>query len=110
MPSPPCHEDEAESVLSKEVTAIPVLIDITAPQTPNAVINHGAFIPIRRKSSSPSRPTTWIRESRPTLSLESNDAVAGTPGRVEVSPRIEVRARPCRLFSLWEMTKKTIYV
>ena len=38
------YEDEAESRLSEEVTAMPVLIDITAPQTPYAVINHGGFM------------------------------------------------------------------
>jgi hypothetical protein len=38
------HEDGAESALSEEVTATPALIDITAPQTPYAVINHGAFM------------------------------------------------------------------
>lgn len=37
-------EDEAESGLSEEVTATPVLVDITAPQNPYAVINHGAFM------------------------------------------------------------------
>ena len=36
--------DGSESALSEEVTATPVLIDITAPQNPYAVINHGAFM------------------------------------------------------------------
>ena len=38
------YEDGAESALSEEVTATPALIDITAPQTPYAVVNHGAFM------------------------------------------------------------------
>ncbi len=38
------YEDGSESVLSEEVTAMPVLIDITAPQNPYAVVNHGAFM------------------------------------------------------------------
>ena len=38
------YEDGTESGLSEEVSATPVLIDITAPQTPYAVINHGAFM------------------------------------------------------------------
>ncbi len=33
-----------ESPLSEEVIATPVLIDMTAPQNPNAVLNHGAFM------------------------------------------------------------------
>ena len=37
-------EDGSESALSSEVTATPVLIDITAPQNPYAVMNHGAFM------------------------------------------------------------------
>lgn len=36
--------DGVESPLSEEVTVTPVLIDMTAPQNPNAVINHGAFM------------------------------------------------------------------
>ncbi|MGH7259774.1 MAG: 6-bladed beta-propeller [Nitrospiraceae bacterium] len=38
------YEDGGESALSEEVTATPALIDITAPQNPYAVINHGAFM------------------------------------------------------------------
>ncbi len=38
------YENGGESVLSEEVTAMPVLIDITAPQNPYAVVNHGAFM------------------------------------------------------------------
>ena len=37
-------DGDVESALSNEVTATPVLIDITAPQNPYAVINHGAFM------------------------------------------------------------------
>ncbi|HSF10031.1 MAG TPA: SMP-30/gluconolactonase/LRE family protein, partial [Nitrospirales bacterium] len=37
-------EDGAESRLSEEQTAIPVLIDISAPQNPDIVINHGAYM------------------------------------------------------------------
>src|SRR5207247_9066835 len=37
-------ETGAESELSSEVTATPVLIDITAPQNPHAVINPGALM------------------------------------------------------------------
>jgi len=38
------YEDGAESNLSEEAAATPSLIDITAPQNPYAVINHGAFM------------------------------------------------------------------
>ncbi len=38
------YGDGQESALSEEITAIPVLIDMTAPQNPNVVINHGAFM------------------------------------------------------------------
>ncbi len=38
------YGDDQESPLSEEVTATPVLIDITAPQNPYAIINHGAFM------------------------------------------------------------------
>ena len=38
------HQDGGESEPSEEVTATPVLIDMTAPQNPFAVINHGAFM------------------------------------------------------------------
>jgi tripartite motif-containing protein 71 len=38
------YGDGQESGLSEEVTATPMLIDITAPQNANAVINHGAFM------------------------------------------------------------------
>lgn len=38
------YEDGGESALSDEVMVTPVLIDITAPQNPNIVINHGAFM------------------------------------------------------------------
>jgi len=38
------YPDGRESDLSDEVTAVPTLIDMTAPQSPNAVINHGAFM------------------------------------------------------------------
>ena len=37
-------ENGTESRFSEEVTAMPVLIDIAAPQNPYAVINHGAFM------------------------------------------------------------------
>lgn len=37
-------EDGAESGLSEELTAIPVLIDVAAPQNPDIVINHGAYM------------------------------------------------------------------
>ncbi len=37
-------EEGAESRISEEQTAIPVLIDISAPQNPDIVINHGAYM------------------------------------------------------------------
>ena len=37
-------DGDIESELSNVVNATPVLIDITAPQNPYAVINHGAFM------------------------------------------------------------------
>ena len=37
-------EEGAESRISEEKTAIPVLIDISAPQNPDIVLNHGAYM------------------------------------------------------------------
>ena len=37
-------EDGAESVLSEEYSATPTLIDVTAPQNPDIVLNHGAYM------------------------------------------------------------------
>lgn len=37
-------EDGAESLLSEEYSATPTLIDVTAPQNPDIVLNHGAYM------------------------------------------------------------------
>ncbi len=104
------YEDEAESVLSKEVTAIPVLIDITAPQTPNAVINHGAFM-----TNSPEIVVTISADDLDTgvasyfISESPMTPMAGTPGWVEVTPALKFGATVPFILSLGD-GQKTIYV
>ena len=104
------YEDEAESVLSKEVTAIPVLIDITAPQTPNAVINHGAFM-----TNSPEIVVTISANDLDTgvasyfISESPMTPMAGTPGWVEVTPALKFGATVPFILSLGD-GQKTIYV
>ena len=87
------YEDGTESGLSEEVSATPVLIDITAPQTPYAVINHGAFM-----TNSPEIVVTISATDLDTgvaayyVSENPMTPMAGTPGWVEVHPAIKFGA------------------
>ena len=95
-----------ESGPSEEVTAIPVLIDITAPQNPYAVINHGAFmtnsaevvVTISATDLDTGVGAYFISESPLT-------PVAGTPGWVDVTSAIKFGPR-FRSFSRLEMGTK----
>ena len=104
------YDGEVESGLSAEVTATPVLIDITAPQTPFAVINHGAFM-------------TNTPEIIVTISANDVDSgvgayyisenpmapMAGSPGWVDVEPALKFGATIPFVLSPGD-GQKTIYV
>ena len=85
-------DGDVESELSNEVSATPVLIDITAPQNPYAVINHGAFM-----TNTPEVVVTISANDVDTgvgayfVSEAPMTPMAGTPGWVDVTPAIEVR-------------------
>ncbi|MBP0129640.1 MAG: SMP-30/gluconolactonase/LRE family protein, partial [Nitrospira sp.] len=80
-------ESGGESELSSEVTATPVLIDITAPQNPYAVINHGAFM-----TNTPEVIVTISANDVDTgvaayfTSEAPMTPITGTPGWVDVTP------------------------
>lgn len=103
-------EDEQESALSEEVTAMPVLIDITAPQNPYAVINHGAFM-----TNSPEVMVTISANDVDTgvgayfVSESPLTPMAGTPGWVEVEPAVKFGATIPFILSP-DDGQKTIYV
>ena len=75
-----------------QVTATPVLIDITAPQNAYAVMNHGAFM-----TNSPEVVVTISANDIDTgvgayyVSEAPMTPMAGTPGWVDVTPGTEVR-------------------
>ncbi len=103
-------EDGRESPLSEEVTATPVLIDITAPQNPYAVINHGAFM-----TNTPDVVLTISANDVDTgvsayYIAENPMAPSATmPGWVEVEPALKFGATiPCTLSP--GDGPKTIYV
>ena len=79
-------EDGTESEVSEEVTSTPVLIDITAPQNPYAVINHGAFM-----TNSPEVVVTISATDVDTgvaayfISESPLTPMGGTPGWVDVT-------------------------
>lgn len=81
------YEEGRESGLSEEVTATPVLIDITAPQSPYAVLNHGAFM-----TNSPDVVVTISANDMDTgvgayyISESPMAPTAAMPGWVEVEP------------------------
>lgn len=87
------YEDETESGLSEEVTATPILIDMTAPQNPYAVLNHGAFM-----SNTPEVVVTISANDVDSgvaayyISENPMAPLAGTPGWVEVDPIIKFGA------------------
>lgn len=104
------NEDGVESPLSDEVTATPVLIDITAPQTPYAVINHFAFM-----TNLPDIVVTISAKDLDTgvaayyISENPMAPTAAMPGWVEVEP--EHRFGATVPFSLSPGDgQKTIYV
>ena len=103
-------EDGTESGLSEEVTAMPVLIDITAPQNPYAVINHGAFM-----TNSPDVVVTISATDLDTgvgayfISESPLTPMAGTPGWVDVTPAIKFGATIPFILSPAD-GQKTIYV
>ena len=103
-------EDGAESGLSEEVTATPVLIDITAPQNPYAVINHGAFM-----TNSPDVVVTISATDLDTgvgayfISESPLTPMAGTPGWVDVTSAIKFGATIPFILSPAD-GQKTIYV
>jgi len=104
------YEDGTESALSDEVTAMPVLIDITAPQNPYAVINHGAFM-----TNSPEVVVTISATDLDTgvgayfVSESPLTPMAGTPGWVEVTPAVKFGATIPFILSPAD-GQKTIYV
>jgi DNA-binding beta-propeller fold protein YncE len=103
-------EDGTESGLSEEVTATPVLIDITAPQNPYAVINHGAFM-----TNSPDVVVTISATDLDTgvgayfISESPLTPMAGTPGWVDTTPAIKFGSTIPFILSPGD-GHKTIYV
>jgi DNA-binding beta-propeller fold protein YncE len=104
------YEDGGESVLSEEVTATPVLIDMTAPQNPYAVINHGAFM-----TNSPEVVVTISATDLDTgvaayfISENPMTPMAGTPGWVDVDRAIKFGATIPFILSPGD-GQKTIFV
>jgi tripartite motif-containing protein 71 len=87
------YEDGKESALSAEIMVTPVLIDITAPQNPNAVINHGAFM-----TNSPDVVVTISANDVDTgvaayyVSESPMAPTATVPGWVDVEPTLKFGA------------------
>ncbi|MBM4122297.1 MAG: hypothetical protein FJ249_06870 [Nitrospira sp.] len=104
------YEDQRESGPSGEVTATPVLIDMTAPQNPNVVINHGAFmttIPDVVLTVSANDVDTGVAAYYLTESPMA--PTAGMPGWVEVTPEHKFGATVPFTLSPGDGSK-TIYV
>ena len=80
-------EEGAESQISEEQSATPVLIDITAPQNPDIVLNHGAYM-----TNSPDLVATISAKDLDTgvaayfISENPMTPSATMPGWVEVEP------------------------
>jgi DNA-binding beta-propeller fold protein YncE len=104
------YEDGRESALSQEITVTPVLIDITAPQNPNAVINHGAFM-----TNSPDVVVTISANDVDTgvaayyISESPMAPTATVPGWVDVDPALKFGATVPFTLSPGD-GNKTIYV
>lgn len=104
------YEDGLESGLSNEATATPVLIDMTAPQNPYAIINHGAFM-----TNSPEAVLTISANDVDTgvaayyVSESPMAPAAGAPGWVEVPPVTKFGATIPFIFSPGD-GGKTVYV
>jgi tripartite motif-containing protein 71 len=103
-------ESGAESELSNEVMVTPVLIDITAPQNPYAVINHGAFM-----TNTPEVIATISANDVDTgvaayfVSEAPMTPTAGTPGWVDVIPTTKFGATIPYIVSPGD-GQKSIYV
>lgn len=104
------YEDGMESPLSEEVSAVPVLIDMAAPQNPNVVLNHGAFM-----TNSPDVIATISANDVDTgvaayyISESPIAPTAGTPGWVEMEPVQKFGAAVPVTLSPGDGTK-TVYV
>ena len=103
-------EDEAESQLSEEQTAIPVLIDIAAPQNPDIVLNHGSYM-----TNSPDMVSTISAKDVDSgvaayfISENPMTPSATMPGWVEVEPEQKFGATIPFTTSPGDGTK-TVYV
>jgi DNA-binding beta-propeller fold protein YncE len=104
------YADEQEGGLSEEISATPVLIDMTAPQNPNAVINHGAFM-----TNSPDVVVTISANDVDTgvgayyISESPMAPTAQMPGWIDVEPAHKFGATVPFTFSPGD-GQKTIYV
>ncbi|MBI5853705.1 MAG: hypothetical protein HZB35_00395 [Nitrospirae bacterium] len=104
------YGDGHESELSAEITALPVLIDITAPQNPYASINHVAFM-----TNSPEVMLTISANDVDTgvaayfVSESPMSPSAGVPGWVDVTPAHKFGATVPFILSPGD-GQKTIYV
>lgn len=103
-------EEGAESALSEEQSATPVLIDVTAPQNPDVVINHGAYM-----TNTPDVVTTISAKDVDTgvagYFMSENPMTPGAtiPGWVEVEPEQRFGATTPFTLSPGDGTK-TVYV
>ncbi len=104
------YPDGKESGLSEEIASTPVLIDMTAPQNPNAVINHGAFM-----TNSPEIVVTISAHDVDTgvaayyISENPMAPTATVPGWVEVQPAHKFGATVPFILSPGDGSK-TLYV
>jgi len=103
-------EEGAESPISEEQSVTPVLIDITAPQNPDIVLNHGAYM-----TNSPDLVSTISAKDLDTgvaayfISENPMTPSATMPGWVEVEPELQFGATIPFTTSPEDGTK-TVYV
>ena len=103
-------EDGSESPLSEEQSVTPVLIDITAPQNPDIVLNHGAYM-----TNSPDLVATISAKDLDTgvaayfVSENPMTPSATMPGWVEVEPELKFGATIPFTTSPGDGTK-TVYI
>jgi len=104
------NDDGQESRLSEEKTATPVLIDITAPQNPDIVLNHGAYM-----TNSPDLVATISAKDIDTgiaaYFVSENPMTPSTtmPGWIEVEPELKFSANIPFTVSPEDGTK-TVYI
>ena len=104
------YDNDVESALSEELQAIPVLIDITAPQNPYMVINHGAFM-----TNSPEVVLTISANDVDTgvgayyVSENPMTPTSGVPGWVDIIPALKFGATVPFILSPGD-GPKTVYV